>query len=695
MKKLRLLLVCLFIIGLITAPTMFGANTGDFQSAGSGNWGTLATWQTWNGTSWVAATSIPDSNITTGLLVTVLSGHNVTVAATIGVSNVTINSGGTVTVTAPAVLYITKSGMTVNGSLIIGGNAPTATPYTVTVTSGVLTVGGTGTVYYDQGAAATATKGALPNATWQTGSTLQVDSTGGATAASFGAGGGQNFYNLIWNVTNSSANFGLSLYTNTIGGNVSVLKTGTGRLQFFGSNPGTLKILGNLIVSGAANVTSQGSSTANINDTIFVYGKVNVSTTGNFSVARGSQGGATGGTSTSIWNFLGDSVKIIAATMQNSDTGSSVAKFVFKKSGTQYLSISTTTASGNAFPIEVDAGTTVSLASPVNVTTLYLNGGIINSSASNPLIMGWWTGTTLTSGTISPTAPGSSTSYVNGPMAYLVAAAGSTTKTYAIGKGGAYRPVKLSLNQSAATLSTYTAEMFSAAPPSYTLPGTLSSVSSVRYYKISETAGGSAFTAGSVLLNYDTDDLVNNAAVLRVAKDDGSGNWVDLGGSGSADNTGTITSATAFTTLSNNYFVLAKSERVLTLKALIEALYVAGGTAMPITPDVTVELHNATSPYTLVESQTGTLSTAGVGTFSFATAVNGTNYYIVVKSMNTVEIWSATAVSFTGGALSYDFTTALNKAYTDGSADPMSLHGGKYCIYSGDLNQDGFVSGDD
>jgi hypothetical protein len=134
----------------------------------------------------------------------------------------------------------------------------------------------------------------------------------------------------------------------------------------------------------------------------------------------------------------------------------------------------------------------------------------------------------------------------------------------------------------------------------------------------------------------------------------------------------------------------------LTLTALIEALFVASlNTSMPVSPAVTVELHNATSPYALVESQTSTLSTAGVGTFSYTTAVNGTNYYVVVKSLNTVETWSATAVSFTGGALSYDFTTGLNKAYTDGSADPMSLHGGKYCIYSGDLNQDGFVSGDD
>src|ERR1039458_6226970 len=132
MKKLRLLFLSLFIISLISIQTMFGANIGDFQSAG-GNWGTLATWQTWNGTSWVASATIPDSNITTA--VTVISG-NVTVTTTTNISNVTVNSGATVTVTAPAVLYIAKLGMTVNGSLVIGGNAPTATPYSISLTTG-------------------------------------------------------------------------------------------------------------------------------------------------------------------------------------------------------------------------------------------------------------------------------------------------------------------------------------------------------------------------------------------------------------------------------------------------------------------------------------------------------------------------------------------------------------------------------
>jgi hypothetical protein len=134
--------------------------------------------------------------------------------------------------------------------------------------------------------------------------------------------------------------------------------------------------------------------------------------------------------------------------------------------------------------------------------------------------------------------------------------------------------------------------------------------------------------------------------------------------------------------------------RVFTLTALLEAMWVSGGeTAMTMTPSVTVELHDA-STYALIEAQTGTLSTAGVGTFLFTSAVNGTPYYIVVKSANTVEVWSATAQTFTAGALTYDFTTGTSQAYTDGSNPSLALHT-IYCIYSGDVNQDGFVTGDD
>ena len=86
----------------------------------------------------------------------------------------------------------------------------------------------------------------------------------------------------------------------------------------------------------------------------------------------------------------------------------------------------------------------------------------------------------------------------------------------------------------------------------------------------------------------------------------------------------------------------------LTITALIEARYVTGGDKM--TPDtVTVELHNSTAPYALVESQKGVLNSAGVGTFYFTTALFDTPYYIVLKHRNSLETWSAAPQTFKAG----------------------------------------------
>jgi hypothetical protein len=133
-------------------------------------------------------------------------------------------------------------------------------------------------------------------------------------------------------------------------------------------------------------------------------------------------------------------------------------------------------------------------------------------------------------------------------------------------------------------------------------------------------------------------------------------------------------------------------QETLKLTALLESYYVASGTQMTLAPWVTIELHNATAPYAMVDSNSAVLSTTGFGTFIFTNAVSGTNYYLVVKSINTIETWSDTALSFTSSTLSYDFTSAVTQAFTDGSNPPLALHNGKYCIYSGDLNHDGFIN---
>jgi len=119
--------------------------------------------------------------------------------------------------------------------------------------------------------------------------------------------------------------------------------------------------------------------------------------------------------------------------------------------------------------------------------------------------------------------------------------------------------------------------------------------------------------------------------------------------------------------------------------ALIEGLY-NGITMIPDT--VTVELRNSSFPYSIVDQAKILLNNAGQGTGKFYSAVNGTPYYLVIKHRNAIETWSATTQTFTNSILTYDFTSTSNKAF----GNNLIQIGSKWCIYSGDVNQDGIVN---
>jgi hypothetical protein len=318
----------------------------------------------------------------------------------------------------------------------------------------------------------------------------------------------------------------------------------------------------------------------------------------------------------------------------------------------------------------------VTLGSNVTVNgALSLTGSNLNTSLSKLL-------TLSASATISG---GSVSSFVNGPLARIVATTSPIVNDYPIGKGTAYRPLQLALTQSSAASTVYTAEQFNSAPNARTLPGSLVNVASERYFNITKGSGANV-TSASVKLNYSADDLISDAASLRIAKDNGAGAWVDLGGSGTAPTTGTITSTTNFTTFSD--FVLANTQRVLTLKTYIEGFY-NGSTMIPDT--VTVELHNTSAPYALVDFKKGYLNTSGICTLGFSSALNGTPYYIAVKHRNAIETWSTVGQTFTSSALSYDFTSAQSQTYGYNTVQK----GSKWCLYSGDVNHDGIVDSGD
>jgi hypothetical protein len=85
------------------------------------------------------------------------------------------------------------------------------------------------------------------------------------------------------------------------------------------------------------------------------------------------------------------------------------------------------------------------------------------------------------------------------------------------------------------------------------------------------------------------------------------------------------------------------------------------------------------------------LHTNGTLTAVFPGATLNNSYYVALKHRNSIETWSAEPVTIVSVG-SYDFSTSLSSAYSDGFNDAMkSVSGGKYAIYSGDVNQDGTV----
>jgi len=111
-----------------------------------------------------------------------------------------------------------------------------------------------------------------------------------------------------------------------------------------------------------------------------------------------------------------------------------------------------------------------------------------------------------------------------------------------------------------------------------------------------------------------------------------------------------------------------------------------------VSDTVTVELRSSTSPYNTIDSnKTVITSGTGYGSIEFLSAPTG-SYYIVVKHRNSLETWSSSPISMSaGGNYNYSFTSSSSQAY--GNNTVLKL--GRYCNFSGDVDQDGAVDLDD
>ena len=318
---------------------------GEIRSAQSGNWHDTDTWEQFDGTEWVhpapAAPAIDDG------VTTIQDGHTITVAVSDSMDQLKIAEGGQLVVNAGIHLKI-KNGIAVD--LHVEGVFRNSGSIESEENAEIL-FSNNGRHEHQQNG------GSIPTASWGTGSWCVLTHVEDTAPSN----GNQNFHNIEWNCPLQTGNLSMKWNGNTIGGDIRVRSTGDGRWQMCAPTTGnsvTVTILGDIFQSDgqfSSNGTGNGETTVNITQ----HGDVKVSG-GNFAVSRGSQGG----TGTTVWTLLGDTLSITNATTQNSNKEG--AKFSFaKQDGDQFLLFDNVSYGGGGFPVEVADGASLVMGTSV------------------------------------------------------------------------------------------------------------------------------------------------------------------------------------------------------------------------------------------------------------------------------------------------------------------------------------------
>lgn len=335
---------------------------------------------------------------------------------------------------------------------------------------------------------------------------------------------------------------------------------------------GTARTYGNLILQrgSASSYLTSGAGTFTINGTLTIESNTNftVTLTGNL-ILKGNLANngnfrydpASGGSTGRRLVLQGTAPQLIMGTA----LGDPVA------SGGSYL--------GPDAQLEINNPAGVTLQTPVTLSnTLVLTNGLLTTTATN----------ILTLAPAATVASGSSSSFLNGPVARAIpsianAAGVYTSYTFPVGKGTSYRPIILNINTQNNAI-TYRAEQFEGDPGQNVTGSDLVRVSKVRSFTITPLSGGvvtqpSGFV-GTTTLAAGTNDGITDptTATLVVAKRaDASQPWTNIGRSATTSTAAgsTLTSA-PFSSFSD--FVLASTNPDATNNPLPVTLISFGAT---------------------------------------------------------------------------------------------------------------------
>ena len=101
-----------------------------------------------------------------------------------------------------------------------------------------------------------------------------------------------------------------------------------------------------------------------------------------------------------------------------------------------------------------------------------------------------------------------------------------------------------------------------------------------------------------------------------------------------------------------------------------------------------IELRQSQPPYSVAAEKTILQSSLGSGSAEISGIDFSKPYYITVRYINGLEIWSSQPMYFESGILYYDFTADSSKAF----GNNMVNINGRWCVISGDINQDGKIN---
>jgi len=131
-------------------------------------------------------------------------------------------------------------------------------------------------------------------------------------------------------------------------------------------------------------------------------------------------------------------------------------------------------------------------------------------------------------------------------------------------------------------------------------------------------------------------------------------------------------------------------ENNFSLTSLVQGLY-NPSTNLTLRDTMTMYLRNKFSPYAIVDSCTREMNQFGESQMSFRNVVPETLYLISLKHRNSIEIWSNLSVIFKYSRSVFSFQlSSIVSVYGDNEiqVDTSPI---RYAMYSGDVNQDGFI----